>query len=34
MVNQGLEKGERACKKGEDDEECSITVGGYVVKTT
>jgi len=33
MVKSRFRKGERACRRGEDNDECSIAVGGYVTKT-
>jgi hypothetical protein len=33
MVKSKSRKSEETCRGGEDDNECSTTIGGYVVKT-
>jgi hypothetical protein len=33
MVKSRSKESERVCRKGEEDDECSTIIGGYVVKT-
>jgi RNA binding exosome subunit len=33
MVKSRFKESEKPCRRGEEDDECSTTIGGYVVKT-